>query len=227
MKVQRVGERSLPNPDLIDWNDVLSLIHASSLFHFASEDSRLRLLRSGDGRAWEEVAVFDAAGEDMRGPKFSATGDRLLLYALKNTDWTAEPCQTVYAESTAAVNWSPFQEIKPQGWLFWRPKTADGETWYVPVYWYEHGKSAPLHSTDGADWTMHTRISEGDRNDETDVEFLPDGRMIATARLEVSDSLVGGPQGSTTIAVSDPPFETWQLVTQSQVARLFTSLLSV
>ena len=90
----------------------------------------------------------------------------------------------------------------------------------MPVYWYEHGKSALLRSTDGVNWTMHAPIYEGDRNDETDIEFLPDGRMIATARLEVSDSLVGDPQGSTLIAVSEPPFEDWRPVTKSQVARL-------
>jgi hypothetical protein len=208
------------NTDLIYWNDAFHLIHASSPFHFASKDSRLHLLRSEDGRTWEEVARFDAAGQDIRDPKFAAIGDRLLLYALKNTDWTAEPYQTVYAESSDAVNWSAFRELEPQGWLFWRPKTADGVTWYVPVYWYEHGRSALLRSTDGINWIMHAPIYQGDRNDETDIEFLPDGRMIATARLEVSDSLVGDPQGSTLITVSEPPFDTWQPVTKSQVARL-------
>jgi hypothetical protein len=208
------------NTDLIYWNEAFYLVYASSPFHFASEESRLHILRSEDTKDWEEVTQFDAAGEDIRDPKFAAIGDRLLLYALKNTDFTAEPYQTVYAESKDGTLWSDFQEIEPEGWLFWRPKTADGQTWYVPAYWHEHNKSALLRSTDGVNWIFHAQIYEGDRNDETDIEFLPDGRMLATARLEMSDSWTGHPEGSTLIAVAEPPFEVWTPITKSQVTRL-------
>jgi hypothetical protein len=208
------------NTDLIYWNDAFHLIHASSPFHFASEDSRLHILRSTDGRNWHQIAEFDAAGEDIRDPKFAPIGDRLFLYALKNTDFTAEPYQTVYAVSEDGVAWSDFGEIEPRGWLFWRPKTQDGETWYAPAYWHEHGKAALLRSTDGENWTTVSEIHEGDRGDEPAVEFLPDGRLLATVRLEMSDSWRGHPEGSTLIATSEPPFETWQPSTKSQVTRL-------
>lgn len=99
------------NTDMIYWNDAFYLVHASSPFHFASVDSRLSLLRSEDARNWEEVARFDAAGEDIRDPKFAAVQDHLFLYALKNTDFTAEPYQTVYAVSDDGLSWSPFEEM--------------------------------------------------------------------------------------------------------------------
>jgi hypothetical protein len=208
------------NTDLIYWNDAFHLIYASSPFHFASEDSRLHILRSADGRDWEETAEFDAAGEDIRDPKFAPIGDRLFLYALKNTDFTAEPYQTVYSVSEDGVDWSAFQELEPKGWLFWRPKTQDGSTWYVPAYWHEHGRAALLRSTDGENWTIQSEIHEGDRGDEPAVEFLPDERLLATVRLEMSDSWTGHPEGSTLIATSEPPYETWTANTKSQVARL-------
>ena len=41
-------------------------------------------------------------------------------------------------------------------------------------------------------------IHEGDGNDETDIEFLPDGRLLATARLEVTpDTILGNYDGRT------------------------------
>ncbi len=208
------------NTDMIFWDGAFYLVYASSPFHFASQESRLHILRSEDAKDWEEIAQFDAAGEDIRDPKFAAIGDGLLLYALKNKDLTAEPYQTVYARSEDGISWSAFQEIEPKGWLFWRPKTADGHTWYMPAYWHEHDKSALLRSTDGINWTLHSQIYEGDRNDETDIEFLPDGRLLATARLEMSDSWTGHPDGSTLIAVAEPPFEVWTPITKSQVTRL-------
>jgi hypothetical protein len=208
------------NTDLIYWQDAFYLVYASSPFHFASAESSLHLLRSEDARTWEEVARFDAAGEDIRDPKLAPIGDRLFLYALKNTEFTAEPYQTVYAASDDARTWTPFRDVQPEGWLFWRPKRADDGTWYTPAYWHEHGRSVLLRSTDGVAWTVHSPIHEGDRNDETAVAFLPDGQLIATARLEMSDSWLGHPEGATLIAVVAPPFEAWTPTARSTVTRL-------
>jgi len=207
------------NTDMIFWNDRFYMVYASSPYHFASGKSRLNLLRSDDALEWERIATFDAAGEDIRDPKLTVIRDRMFLYALKNRQFTAEPYQTIYTVSDDTINWSPFSEILPTGWLFWRPKRVD-DTWFVPAYWHEHGKSALLRSTDGVNWTMHAVIHEGDRNDETAIEFLSDGRMIATARLEMTNSYFGHPQACTLIAVAEPPFTDWTSSTRSFLTRL-------
>ena len=50
-------------------------------------------------------------------------------------------------------------------------------------------------------------IHDGDGNDETDIEFLADGRLLATARLEITpDTVLGNYDGQTAIAVAAPPF---------------------
>jgi hypothetical protein len=207
------------NTDMIYWQDAFYLIYASSPYHFGTSQSRLILLRSTDARQWAKQAEFNASGEDIRDPKLAVIGGRLFLYALKNVDFTAEPFMTVYSSSDDGVRWQPFQDIQPAGWLFWRPKTADGKTWYVPAYWHEHGKSALLKSTDGMNWSIVSQIYEGDRNDETAIEFLPDGRMLATARLEASDDWFGDNRGATLIALAAPPFTQWT-TTKSKVTRL-------
>jgi hypothetical protein len=208
------------NTDLIYWNEYYYLVHAASPFHLASAKCHLLILRSKDARRWERVARLDAAPEDIRDPKLAAIGGRLFLYALKNVAINPEPYTTVFSCSTDGVSWGAFQAIEPGGWLFWRPKSRDGKRWYVPAYWWEHGRSALLRSEDGIHWIKVSQIYDGGRNDETDIEFLPDGRMIATARLEYSESPFGHPDGSTLIAVSDTSYASWQPSVESKLTRL-------
>lgn len=214
------------NTDLIRWQDELYVAYVSSPYHFSNETSDLHVKRSSDmGRTWTEVENFNPAGDDIRDPKFAVIGNRLFVYALKNKSFNPEPYATVYAYTEDGTNWTNFEPIAGQdGWLFWRPKTNDGVTYYNSAYWYEHGRSALLKSTDGIHWDQVSIINEGERNDETEIIFLPDGRLLATARLEYDESdlegALGDPRGSTLITVSEPPYSTWHELMQSRVARL-------
>ena len=209
------------NTHLIYWRDHFYLVHARSRFHMGNSGSRLVVRRSPDGREWEEIAVLGVDGEDIRDPKFAAIGDRLFLYALPNTGFDPEPYGTVVATSEDGLTWSSFAPVEPQGWLFWEPKTHDGATWYATAYWHEHGRSALFRSTDGLGWERVAGIHEGDRNDETANEFLPDGRMLVTARLEGDDRAwhQGSRHAATLLAVADPPYTEWT-ATRSATARL-------
>jgi hypothetical protein len=207
------------NTDLIHWNNSFYLAYQTSPFHFGSEKSRLIVRRSGDGRHWQKVAEFDVPREELRDPKFAAIGNRLFLYALRNVHWTAEPYATAFASSEDGGSWGPLADAQPEGWLFWRPKSYDSTTWYVPAYWHGHGRSILLKSDDGMSWVTVSQIYEGERNDETAIEFLADGRMIATSRLEGSGGIFGDAQASTLIALASPPYENWTY-TKSRVTRL-------
>jgi len=207
------------NTDLTYWNGSFYLIHQTSPYHTGSTTSRLLLWRSPDARRWEKITEFKAERGEYRDPKFAAIGEGLFLYVLPNHDLLAEPSSTAYTYSTDGTSWQPMEETEPRGWLFWRPKTRDGSTWYVPAYWHEHGRSILLHSSDGVDWQTVSQIYEGEKNDETDFEFLPDGRAIATARLEGSGSVFGDASASTLIAVASPPYESW-VYQKSRVTRL-------
>ena len=207
------------NTDLIHFKGSFYLAHQISPWHFGSEESRLVVRRSADARRWEKVAEFEASGEELRDPKFAVIGDRLFLYVLRNRAWDPEPYTTAYTCSEDGTSWGPLVDIRPEGWLFWSPETIDSATWYVPAYWREHGRSALLKSSDGVEWSWVSEIYEGERNDETAIEFLPDGRMIATLRLEGSGQMRGDPQASTLIAVASPPYEEWSYA-RSRVTRL-------
>ena len=208
------------NTDMIAWQGGLLLVHATSPWHFGSTRCRLVLRFSEDGRRWDTLASLGVPGCDIRDPKLLVLGDELLLYALPNRGFTATPTHTVLATSRDGRSWSDFAPVGPEGWLFWRPKSADGKTWYVPAYWHAHGASLLLRSNDGRSWEEVSRIHDGDGNDETAIEFLPDGRLLATARLEITpDKIRGNADACTLLAVADPPFTKWTKV-RSQVTRL-------
>lgn len=209
------------NTHLIYWRDHFYLVHARSRFHMGNDESRLVVLRSPDARQWEEIAVLDMPEADIRDPKFAVIGDQLFLYALPNNGFEPEPYGTVVSISDDGANWTPFQDVGEPGWLLWEPKTLDGETWYATAYWHEHGRSALFKSTDGLNWERVSDIHEGDRNDETANEFLPDGRMLVTARLEGDDRAwhQGSKHAATLLGVADPPYTEWT-TTRSLTTRL-------
>lgn len=210
------------NTHLIRWNDAFYLVYARSRFHMGNAGTRLVVLRSSIGHEWEEIAVLASLpDEDIRDPKFAVIGDQLFLYALPNTGFEPEPYGTVVSTSNDGHTWSRFKKIEPQGWLLWEPKTLDGEMWYATAYWHEHGRSALFKSNDGLNWAHVSDIHAGDRNDETANEFLDDGRMLVTARLEGDDRAwhQGSKHAATLLAVAEPPYTEWS-TTRSLTARL-------
>ena len=209
------------NTDMIAWRDGFLLVHAASPWHLGSPNSRLLVKTSPDGEHWETLSELQAPGFDIRDPKVIAMGGTLFLYALPNEGRMATPIGTLLATSEdGGRTWSDFEPVGPPGWLFWRPKTRDGKTWYVAAYWKDHGKSILLRSEDGRNWETVSTIFESAGNDETAIEFLPDGRLLATARLEVTpDTMLGNDEAGTGLAVAAPPYTDWQR-TKTKVARL-------
>lgn len=209
------------NTDLTFWNGKFYLCHQASPYHLGSRRSRMRLLRSADAHNWELVQEFRPEEWEYRDPTFGQIGERLFIYFLPNRDRNPEPYTTAFTWTIDGDTWKPVQEVEPdqRGWLFWRPKTLDGKTWYVTAYWHEHGRSQLLKSEDGLHWETVSYIWEGERNDETDFEFMADGRIISTARLEGKGTLWGDDSGSTLISVAEPPYTKW-MHNKSKVTRL-------
>ena len=202
------------------WNDYFYLIHAASPFHFGTKICKLVLRRSVDAIQWETIREFRIPNEDIRDPKFAFINGKMFLYVMKNNAFDPEPYDSVLTYSENGVDWAEWEEIKGQeGWLFWRPKSHDGITWYMPAYWWDHGESKLLKSKDGFNWEDVSMIYKGLKNDETAIEFFSDGRIICTARLEGSGNYIGDKGGCTLISVAKPPYKNWKQVI-SHVTRL-------
>lgn len=216
------------NTDLVRQGKTFYLVHAVSPYHFASKACHLSLLASPDACRWEHLADFASPEEDIRDPKLALIGERLFLYALVNRSFDPEPYTTVCCWSDdGGRTWTRFRPLAPEGWLFWKPKTRDGVTWYAAAYWHEHGRSALFSSTDGIEWSKVATIFDGGRrNDETDFALLPDGRMLTTSRLEGDfpewgyGMLFGDPTGATLICRASPPYTRFEIAAESHLTRL-------
>lgn len=216
------------NTDLIHWGDYFYLAHAVSPYHFSNTGCHLKLSRSRDARKWESLAALKMPNEDIRDPKLAVIGGELFIYALANRSFDPEPYTTVFAKSQdGGFNWSPFTHMQQEGWLFWKPKTFDQITWVAAAYWHEHGKSGLFSTQDGVHWEMVSMIHAGGmRNDETDVEFLPDGSLLSVARLEGDfqewgyNMFFGDPSGGTLVADAPPPYQSFHPLVKSELTRL-------
>jgi hypothetical protein len=199
------------NTDMTYWKGNFYLVHQNSPYHMGTSDAKLVVRRSADAKNWTVIKEINVPGEDIRDPKFGIIRGRLLIYVLKNIGFEPEPYGTAVTYTSDGTSWSRLSDLKPEGWLFWRPKTRDGKVWYTTAYWKHHGKSILLKTTDGLTWEIVSAIHEGDRNDETDMEFLKDGRILATARLEGDRSWhQGSMDAKTLIGISSPPYKKWE-----------------
>ncbi len=208
------------NTDMVFWQEKFFLVHTSSPFHFASRSCELVIHQSDDLLTWTEVTRIKIEGYDIRDPKFAPINERLFLYFMLNRATNPEPFTTVYTFSENGQTWEPVQSIGHEGWLFWRPKSPDSYTWYVPAYWWKHGRAILLKSTDGVYWTRVAEINTGGRNDETAIEFGTDGRLCAIARLEYSDCPLGDYRASTKVLGSVKPYKKWAEKYESRLTRL-------
>ena len=206
--------------DLVYWRGGFWLAFVSSPSHFASRRSRIVLLHSPDARLWKELARFDGRGEDIRDPKLAVVNDRLLLLALLNRAFDPLPYQTVCAASADGLIWSELVPAVPPGWLLGRPKPSLNGAWYAPAHNLKTSTVQLFATQDGLAWKACATITSDQGADETAVEFLPDGRLLAVTRSEAGGGVFGHPQAGTLLSAAEPPYEKWTALNSSRPARL-------
>ena len=206
--------------DLIYWKGSFYLAYTVSSFHSGSIYSKIVIKLSTDAKKWKESAQLDGNGTDIRDPKFVVVKDRLFVYALNNAKIFAFPTETVYSFTIDGSIWSKFENINLKGWLIWRPKTADGITWYAPFYWHDLGESFLLRSSDCINWSIAGRMYKGDQTSETEIAFLNDTTLISVGRMEFSDNYWDCPEGFTRIFRSTFPYNDWSSNIKSDLTRL-------
>jgi hypothetical protein len=209
---------------MVWYRDAFYLAHAASPYHFGTKHSSILIKRSTDGRIWEQVAEIGRGEEDIRDPTFAVIGEKLFLYVFLNKLTQPLPYTTRVTWTEDGKNWSDLTSIDHEGWLFWRPKTCDGQTWYVPAYWHKFHRNTLFATKNGLTFETVADISIGRFVNEPEIEFLPDGRMLATGRADYRKKsfhqVIGIPQTSTIISVAEPPYTQWKETGESLVTRL-------
>jgi hypothetical protein len=187
--------------------------------HMVFPTSRIRVLRSSDGLAWQQVCEFGVPERDVRDPHFLVFGDTIFVYT-----------GTWLCEDTLDIN-------HHLGYCSW---SKDGETWQGPrllegtyghyiwratawngkAYLCGRRKREFARTTDHGDGTRVTEsaLMESDDGfvykpvglfqeewgDETAFLFEPDGTLVALAR--------DGKGKNALICRSRQPFAEWSRV---------------
>lgn len=213
------------NTDIVFYKGMFYVAHAVSPMHLGSTKCRIEIKRSKDCESWEKVAEFRKEGEDIRDPKLAVVKNRLYIYVLLNVATQPRPYITRVSFSDDGVHFTGLSPIKGcNGWLFWRPKTYDGETWYCPAYWHKFNKTALFKSQDGLTWEQVSIIYEGGAINESGLAFKDNGDMVVAGRLEYSKDfkhiMCGHYKGSTLISVAKSPYSRFMVQEESKITRL-------
>jgi hypothetical protein len=206
------------NTDLIVWNDAIWLVHRTAMSQVLGPNSALHIYRSDDGGGTfvETAVVLAPVDRDIRDPHFYVVGGDLYLKSLTRLPVVTPRDQdvdtiAVESHSSDGVVWSDLVQIGPPTWSFWRIREHDG------VYYnaaYEDGDLSVrlFTSTDGVTWSegawIYT-VSE-DTPLETELTFLPSGRLLALVRMDGTDEeLLGNGRLRTQACWSDPPYDSF------------------
>jgi hypothetical protein len=208
------------NTDMISWNGAIWLVHRTAMGQVLGPNSALHVYKSTDnGITFQQTALIPApTTRDIRDPCFYVVGNTLHIKALTRLPSiqvkdTGVDTIAVNIHSTDGVNWTDQVPIGPETWSFWRIKEYQG-TYYTAAY--EDGDQAVqlFTSTDGLTWTAGAMIYSisTDTPLETELTFMPSGRLLALVRMDGSDpNYLLGDQGPlrTKICWATAPYTTF------------------
>jgi hypothetical protein len=220
------------NTDLTVFEGATYLVHRTATSQILGPNSSLRVLRSSDhGSDWQLLAVIPAPeGRDLRDPSFYQVGGKLAIKALTRRqvvtlrDSDTDTIAVASVSPDGGRTWGPLAPIGPERWSFWRIRDDARGVHYTAAY--EDGdRSVELFtSADGTHWTGVSRIygRAEDTPLETELVFVPSGKLLALVRLDGNDAELFGNAGRlrTKVCWAAPPFSTWDCSRELRGVRL-------
>ena len=220
------------NTDLTRWNGAVWFVHRTAGSQILGPNSSLLVSRSDDrGKTWRQLAVIPAIeGRDLRDPSFYRIGDKLAVKALTRLQVASLRDRDVDTIAVGSVSpdggktWSPLVPIGPPTWSFWRIRDDAHGVHYTAAY--EDGdKSVVLFSsTDGTHWAAGAQIygRAEDTPLETELVFMPSGKLLALVRMDGTDAELLGNVGRlrTKVCWASPPYAAWDCSRELDGVRL-------
>jgi hypothetical protein len=205
--------------DMIAWNGALWLAHRTAISQTLGPDSALHIYQSLDnGASFQQTALLPAPSDrDIRDPCFYIVGGQLYLKAITRVTPPVDDSDrdtgvdsvTVAMTSADGFHWSAQQAIGPHEWSFWRIKENAG-VYYSAAYEDGDLRVVLYSSTDGLTWTAGPLVYgvSADTPLETELTFMPGGKLLGLVRMDGTDAELLGDQGRlrTKICWSDPPY---------------------
>jgi len=219
------------NTDVARHAGSIYVVHRTAQSQVLGPNSSLRVLRSDDGGAsFSSVAVIAAPPDrDIRDPHFYEIDGKLAIKALTRLPFTSARDSDVATVAVATISdddgrsWSAPSAIGPPSWSFWRIRSRGGVDYSAA---YEDGdKSVRLFSSrDGRDWAAGAVIYDvaADTPLETELIFMPSGRLLALVRMDGTDrELLGGiGRLRTKVCWAEPPYAAFSCRQELDGARL-------
>jgi hypothetical protein len=214
--------RHSENTDLINWNNAIYLVHRTAESQILGPNSSLRVSRSDDGGVTFKLLTIIPAptDRDIRDPHFYVVGNQLYiktLCRLPNTTARDSDVDTLpqTTHSADGATWSPLAPITDGAMTtwnthsFWRIKQQGG-VYYSAAYLDGDQSVTLFSSTDGVAWTKGADVYtvSPDTPLETELTFMPSGKLLALVRMDGTDAELLGDSGRlrTKICWADPPY---------------------
>ena len=192
--------------DLIRWKGRFYCTFRESTHHVPTkrtEDGKIRVIASDDGKTWESVALLSKEMVDLRDSKLSITPDGRLMAIMGGSYYTFDGkrkrvrmAPQVAFMSDPEKGFGPVTavEIDPNvqsenDWL-WRVTWKDGVGYgvlYQPDYTKKDNGLHLLKTTDGVRYDLVKTLNRTGRVGETTVRFDPDGQIRLFVRSESGD----------------------------------------
>jgi hypothetical protein len=197
--------------DIKHFRDRYFIAFRSATGH-GSYDGQIRVMVSDDLETWEQAALLTTVLDD-RDPKLTVRDGQLYVIAqsrippLESEDLPARVQSHIWSSPDGAT-WSCATVGEPIDHVFWRPKEHDGWHWMAPYFCDRRDRDiwfVPLmRSRDMCRWETVSTIFDTHSPNETELEFLADGTLVAFVRNE--DAEFGTP-----FAVAQPPYTDWEI----------------
>ncbi len=206
------------NTDLAVHGGATYLVHRTAQSQILGPNSSLRVYRSDDhGATFTLLAVLPAVDDrDLRDPCFYEIDGKLALKALtrlavnSTRDSDVDTIAVGAQSADDGVTWTPLAPIGPPTWSFWRIRDGADGTHYSAAYADGDLSVSLFSSTDGLAWTQGAVIYDqsADTPLETELTFLPDGRLVALVRMDGTDAELLGNVGRlrTEVCWAQPPY---------------------
>jgi hypothetical protein len=209
------------NTDLAVFGGATYLVHRTAMSQILGPNSSLRISRSDDhGRTWNLLTVLPAVDDrDLRDPCFYVIDGKLAIKALTRLPVSSFRDSNVDTIAVGSISpdggqtWSPLAPIGPPTWSFWRIRDDAAGVHHAAAYEDGDKSVALFSSVDGVNWSHGAEIygHPEDTPLETELVFMPSGKLLALVRMDGTDQELLGNIGRlrTKVCWASPPYAAW------------------
>jgi hypothetical protein len=200
--------------DLIRFNNFFYCSFRVGSDHAGGEDGKVRIIRSGDGENWENVALLEKRGIDLRDPKLSVTPGKKLMIIMggsvyENRKLLGRKPHVCFSDQSGLVFSDPQEVAFANGagsefsWL-WRV-TWNKNVGYTVDYQIDdedEWKIFLMRTTDGITFENIVQLEVDGKPNEATVRFDKKNNVRVLIRREGGDK-------NGVLAHSKYPYDSW------------------